>query len=55
MAAKLTALGVEARVSGTTGPFRVRVGRYPTLADADAQRKALKEKQIEGFVTTAEP
>ncbi len=55
LAAKLTALGVEARVSGTAAPFRVRVGRYQTLGEADAQRRALKEKQIEGFVTAAEP
>jgi DNA polymerase-3 subunit delta len=54
LAAKLTAGGVEARVSGTAAPFRVRVGRYPTLAEADAQRKALKAKQIDGFVTAAE-
>jgi cell division protein FtsN len=55
LAAKLTARGLPARVSGTAAPFRVRVGRYPTRAAAESASADLKSKQISGFVTDAEP
>jgi cell division septation protein DedD len=55
LAAKLTARGLPARVWGTSAPFRVRVGRYPTHAAAESAATDLKSKQIEGFVTDAEP
>jgi cell division protein FtsN len=55
LAAKLTARGVPARVSGTASPFRVRIGRYPTHAAAESAAADLKSKQITGFITDAEP
>lgn len=55
MAATLVRAGWEARVSGSDRPFRVRVGRYATRAEAVAAAKALAAKKIGGFVTEAEP
>jgi cell division protein FtsN len=54
MAAKLKKQGYDARVSGTSAPFRVRIGHYPTQAQASAVMRSLKAKQIEGFVVKAE-
>ncbi|HUQ20075.1 MAG TPA: SPOR domain-containing protein [Gemmatimonadaceae bacterium] len=54
MAAKLKNKGYEARVSGTTKPFRVRIGHYATEAQANAVMRSLKAKQINGFVVKAE-
>jgi cell division protein FtsN len=54
MADKLKKRGYDARVSGTSAPFRVRIGRYPTQAQANAVLRSLKAKQIEGFVVKAE-
>jgi cell division protein FtsN len=54
MAAKLKKRGYEARVSGTTAPFRVRIGHYATQAQASAVIRSLKAKQINGFVVKAE-
>src|SRR6266542_1709037 len=54
MAAKLKKNGYEARVSGTSAPFRVRIGRYATEAQASAVMRSLKAKQITGFVVKAE-
>jgi hypothetical protein len=36
LATKLRGQGLEARVAGTTKPFRVRVGRYATRSEAEA-------------------
>lgn len=55
MATKLKKGGYEARVSGTKAPFRVRIGRYATQAQAAAVQRSLKAKQITGFVVQAEP
>jgi cell division protein FtsN len=55
MVAKLKKRGYEARVSGTGAPFRVRIGRYATEAQATAVMRSLKGKQISGFVVKAEP
>jgi cell division protein FtsN len=55
MVAKLKRRGYEARVSGTSAPFRVRIGRYATEAQATAVMRSLKAKQISGFVVKAEP
>lgn len=55
MATKLRKDGYEARVSGTKAPFRVRIGRYATQAQATAVQRSLKAKQITGFVVQAEP
>lgn len=55
MVAKLKKRGYEARVSGSSAPFRVRIGRYTTEAQATAVMRSLKAKQISGFVVKAEP
>ncbi|GLC24992.1 SPOR domain-containing protein [Roseisolibacter agri] len=55
MAARLVARGVEARVSGDARPFRVRVGRWATRAEAVAAQRELAGKGMRGFVTDAEP
>jgi cell division septation protein DedD len=54
-AARLLRRGVEARVSGTAAPFRVRVGRVPSRAAAAALQRELAAKGLRGFVTEAEP
>jgi cell division protein FtsN len=54
MTAKLKKNGYEARVSGTSAPFRVRIGHYATQAQATAVMRSLKAKQISGFVVKAE-
>ena len=54
MVDKLKKKGYDARVSGASAPFRVRIGRYPTQAQANAVLRSLKAKQIEGFVVKAE-
>jgi cell division protein FtsN len=54
MVDKLKKRGYDARVSGAIAPFRVRIGRYPTQAQANAVLRSLKAKQIEGFVVKAE-
>jgi cell division protein FtsN len=42
--------GYEARVDGTVAPFRVRIGRYATEADAEDALKKIKAKHMDGFV-----
>ena len=54
MVTKLRKRGYEARVSGNSAPFRVRIGHYVTEAQADAVKRSLKAKQIDGFVVKAE-
>ena len=54
MVDKLKKRGYDARVSGTNAPFRVRIGHYPTQAQANAVMRSLKAKQIAGFVVKAE-
>jgi cell division septation protein DedD len=51
MARMLKTRGLESRVDGTTRPFRVRVGRYNTRAEAVKAAAALKSQGIAGFVT----
>ena len=51
---KLSARHIVARIAGTKAPFRVRVGRYATDADARAAARELKDKGIEGFITTTD-
>jgi cell division protein FtsN len=46
--------GYEARVDGGAAPFRVRIGRYQTQAQASAVQRSLKAKKIEGFVVQAD-
>ena len=54
MSTKLKKKGYEARVSGTSAPFRVRIGHYATESQASAVMRSLKAKQINGFVVKAE-
>jgi sporulation related protein/tetratricopeptide repeat protein len=54
MVAKLKKSGYEARVDGTGAPFRVRIGKYSTQAQASAVQRSLKAKQITGFVVQAD-
>ncbi len=51
MAERLRKTGLDAHVDGTTRPFRVRIGRYPTKTDAVKALNDLKSRQISGFVT----
>lgn len=51
MADVLVSRGVEARVDGVSRPFRVRVGKYATRADAVKAAQALKAQGQNGFVT----
>lgn len=53
--AKLKKSGVNARVSGTVKPFRVRLDFYPTRDAAAAEVASLKARGIIGFVTTETP
>jgi cell division protein FtsN len=52
--AKLKTRGYTARVATTTRPFRVRIGRYDTRAEAVTAQQRLKAKGIAGFVTEME-
>ena len=54
MVTKLKQRGYEARVDGAAAPFRVRIGKYATQAQASAVQRSLKAKQITGFVVQAE-
>ena len=54
MVAKLKKSGYEARVDGTAKPFRVRIGKYATSAQASAVQRSLKAKQVEGIVVQAD-
>lgn len=52
---RLAAQGHDARVVGTSAPFRVRVGRYASRADAERAAAALQRSRIEAWIVTAEP
>jgi cell division septation protein DedD len=54
MVVKLKKSGYEARVDGTSAPFRVRIGKYASQAQAAAVQRSLKAKQIDGFVVQAD-
>ncbi len=49
-AARLRERGHEARVDGSTAPFRVRIGRFSTREAASARLAELKRQNIDGFV-----
>jgi cell division septation protein DedD len=51
MARTLVSRGLQARVDGTVRPFRVRVGKYATRADAVKAAATLKSQGINGFIT----
>lgn len=55
LADQLQGRGYPVRVFGAAAPFRVRIGRYPTEAQADSVARVLKAKGQVGFVTAAEP
>lgn len=50
LVATLGKRGYQARVDGTVAPFRVRIGRYPTLAEAQTALREIKSKRMDGFV-----
>jgi cell division septation protein DedD len=52
--ARLKKNGYEARVDGTSAPFRVRIGKYTTHGQASAVQRSLKAKKIDGFVVQAD-
>jgi cell division septation protein DedD len=51
MAELLESRGLDARVDGTQQPFRVRVGRFATRAEAVRLQQSLKTQGQNGFVT----
>jgi hypothetical protein len=51
---KLAARGIKARVSGTSKPFRVRLGLHVTRKEATDEAAALRKRGIEGFVAEEE-
>ncbi len=51
LASVLVERGLEARVDGAARPFRVRIGKYTTRADAVKAAAMLKSQGHPGFVT----
>jgi cell division septation protein DedD len=51
MANMLVERGLDARVDGTAAPFRVRVGKYPSRAEAAKAAATLKAQGHNGFIT----
>ena len=54
-AADMRARGYEARVDGTAAPFRVRVGRFASRADAEAAMQAYRSKERRDAFLTQVP
>lgn len=52
LAARLARRGYEARVIGTTAPFRVRVGHFATRAGAAEMQRILSRAKIDGMIVT---
>lgn len=55
LAARLKQRGFDARVVGEKAPYRVRVGRYATRADANAALARVRASRLTGMVVEAEP
>lgn len=55
LAELLVSRGIDARVDGTQRPYRVRVGRYATRAEAARMQQALRGQGHNGFVTPVRP
>jgi cell division septation protein DedD len=55
MADLLESRGLDARVDGAQQPFRVRVGRFATRAEAVRLQQTLKAQGQNGFVTQVSP
>jgi cell division septation protein DedD len=53
LASSLVKRGYAARVDGDTAPFRVRIGRYSTAAEAEKALAQIKAKHMSGFVARA--
>jgi cell division protein FtsN len=53
LASSLVKRGYSARVDGETLPFRVRIGRYSTAAEAEKALTQIKAKHMTGFVVRA--
>jgi cell division septation protein DedD len=51
MADRLKRAGLDTHVDGSVKPFRVRIGRYATYADAAKALRDLKARKIAGFVS----
>jgi cell division septation protein DedD len=51
---KLAERGIKARVSGTSKPFRVRLGLHATRKQATDEATALRKRGIDGFVAEEE-
>jgi len=54
-AQRFRARGIEARVDGTSAPFRVRTGYFATRAQATARLAELKQQGHDGFVAELTP
>ena len=54
LASRLKGRGFDVRVVGKQAPFRVRVGRYATRADAIAAQARMKAAKVSGIVVEAE-
>lgn len=52
---RLRKKGLDAHVDGTVRPFRVRIGRYATFAEAAKNMRELKGRGISGFVAEMTP
>jgi cell division septation protein DedD len=50
MVKRLAARGVHARVSGTSKPFRVRLGLHASRKDATAEAAVMRKRGFDGFV-----
>jgi cell division protein FtsN len=55
LVARLATQGVNARVSGTTKPFRVRLGFHASRPEAQDEVNRLRARGIIGFVATESP
>ena len=49
---RLQGRGIDARVSGSARPFRVRVGRFATRAEAEREAASLKKRGQSAWVVT---
>jgi len=55
MVQQLTGRGIDARVDGAVAPYRVRVGKFSSRADAAKAAADLKAKGHNGFITLVGP
>lgn len=55
LATRLKERGFEARVVGDQAPWRVRIGRYATRAEATAVLARVRAARLNGMVVEAEP